>query len=226
VADRAAARGVVATAVAQCPDAADVVVEEGPVGDVPYEPSEDEVARMRPAVEKRHREFYAGRYLATVACARLGRPRPSLPHGNAGEPLWPAGVTGSITHCDTWVAVALATTTGVTALGVDVEPARPLPDGIAAVVGGPDELRSLAALPPSLCPDRLLFCVKEAVFKAWYPMTGRWLDFGDVDVRLARDGSGDGTWVARGGRDAVRFDWTGGWSAGAGLLATAVVVNA
>jgi len=30
----------------------------------------------------------------------------------------------------------------------------------------------------------LLFSGKEAVFKAWFPMTGRWLDFKDAEVTV------------------------------------------
>lgn len=31
--------------------------------------------------------------------------------------------------------------------------------------------------------------MKEAVYKVWSPLTGRWLDYGDADVRLSPDGT-------------------------------------
>ena len=37
--------------------------------------------------------------------------------------------------------------------------------------------------------DRLLFCAKEATYKAWYPLTGRWLGFEDADIDLRPDGT-------------------------------------
>jgi len=216
----AAGAGVVAGAVARCAAGALVTVEEGPIGDPPYAPSPAEFERMRTAVPKRRREFYTGRHLATVACARLGLARPELSPDERGTPRWPPGMVGSITHCDSWAAAAVAALPTVAALGVDVEPAEPLPAGLDTVVGGPREREWLADLPAALCPDRLLFCAKEAVFKAWYPLTLQWLDFEDVEVRLGYDG----TWVARGGRGETHLDWVGAWSAVGGLVAAALVV--
>jgi 4'-phosphopantetheinyl transferase EntD len=33
--------------------------------------------------------------------------------------------------------------------------------------------------------DRLLFCAKEAVYKAWYPLTRQWLSFDDRRAPIA-----------------------------------------
>ena len=52
----------------------------------------------------------------------------------------------------------------------------------------PDEQRWLTAGTPALASDRLLFSIKESVYKAWFPLTRRWLDFSDV--RLALDLAG------------------------------------
>ena len=30
--------------------------------------------------------------------------------------------------------------------------------------------------------DRILFCAKEATYKAWYPLTRRWLGFEDAHI--------------------------------------------
>jgi 4'-phosphopantetheinyl transferase EntD len=35
-----------------------------------------------------------------------------------------------------------------------------------------------------VCWDRLLFSIKEAVYKAWYPRGRRWLDFHQVSVAV------------------------------------------
>ncbi|MDN6354347.1 MAG: 4'-phosphopantetheinyl transferase superfamily protein, partial [Corynebacterium sp.] len=50
----------------------------------------------------------------------------------------------------------------------------------------------------------VLFSAKESVYKAWYPLAGRFLDFDEVDMHLEitelGDGPGDeisGTWHAR-----------------------------
>jgi 4'-phosphopantetheinyl transferase EntD len=35
--------------------------------------------------------------------------------------------------------------------------------------------------------DRLLFSAKESVFKAWFPLTGRWLDFSECIIAVDPD---------------------------------------
>ncbi len=52
------------------------------------------------AVAKRRREFATGRECAHRALEQLGLMAEAVPSGERGEPLWPAGVVVSITHCD------------------------------------------------------------------------------------------------------------------------------
>ena len=42
---------------------------------------------------------------------------------------------------------------------------------------------------PDLHWDRILFCAKEVVLKAWFPLTRRWLDFADVSTTVRLDGT-------------------------------------
>jgi 4'-phosphopantetheinyl transferase EntD len=37
---------------------------------------------------------------------------------------------------------------------------------------------------PGVCWDRLLFSIKEAAYKAWFPLTARGLRFEDVSVKI------------------------------------------
>src|SRR4051812_9450636 len=95
--------------------------------DIDLFPSEREA--LGSAVEKRRREFTTGRACARQALSRLGTPVVALPSGPHGEPLWPAGTVGSITHCRGYRACAVARSEAVTALGIDAEPNEPLPPG-------------------------------------------------------------------------------------------------
>jgi len=38
--------------------------------------------------------------------------------------------------------------------------------------------------------DRILFCAKEATYKAWFPLTKRWLGFEDAHITFDVDESG------------------------------------
>ena len=145
-------------------------------------------------MEKRRREFVTGRARAREALAGLGLPPSPIGSGAKGEPLWPAGVTGSITHCERYRASAVARSSSVLMLGIDAERNAPLREGIWEQVahGRERELRDGSSDGgPHL--DAVLFSAKEAIFKAWYPLTRRWLGFGDAE--LAIDGSG--TFTAR-----------------------------
>ncbi|MCX5385370.1 4'-phosphopantetheinyl transferase superfamily protein [Streptomyces sp. NBC_00083] len=120
----------------------------------------------------RRREFTTVRHCARVALGALGvAPAPLLPDAE-GAPRWPAGTVGSMTHCRGYRAAVAARRTDVRALGIDAEPHRPLRAGVLASVALPEERERQAALlllAPSVHWDRLLFCAKEAAFKAWFP---------------------------------------------------------
>ena len=91
---------------------------------------------MRTADPRRRAEFTAGRACARTALARLGLPAAPVLAGRAGEPRWPAGVTGSITHCAGYRACAVARTADLAALGIDAEPNAGLPAGLIESVAG------------------------------------------------------------------------------------------
>lgn len=155
-------------------------------GDLPdsvLHPSEAEV--IAGAVERRRREFATVRGCARWALAALGHPPVPLLPGPAGAPRWPAGTTGSMTHCDGYRAAAVARARETASIGIDAEPAHPLPPDVVDMVVLPAEQAALAALrhvDPATPWDRLLFSCKEAVYKAWYPLTRSWLGFDQVAV--------------------------------------------
>ena len=82
----------------------------------------EETAPTGRMIEKRHREFAAGRRAARAAMTGLGLPAVAIPMGPDRAPVWPEGVTGSISHTDTHCLAAVARTGEVRALGLDLEP--------------------------------------------------------------------------------------------------------
>jgi 4'-phosphopantetheinyl transferase EntD len=178
-----------------------------------------EEALVRTAGPRRRAEFAAGRACARAALASLGLPGAPVMAGRAGEPRWPAGVTGSITHCAGYRACAAARTADVAALGIDAEPDAGLPAGLIESVAGHAErawIARQAAAGPAVCWDRLLFSAKEAVGKLWYPLTGEWPGFGQVAVFPDPAGTFDarvagsrltGRWLARGGLIVTAVPW-------------------
>ncbi|MGX1852344.1 4'-phosphopantetheinyl transferase family protein [Streptomyces sp. NPDC055299] len=192
----------------------------------------EEEPHVSRAVDKRVREFSAGRWCARRAMAGLGVPPVPVLPGPRGEPGWPAGLVGALTHCEGYAAAVVARSTEVLALGIDAEPAQPLPDGVLQAVALPGERAGLPHHPdgaPPLPWDRMLFSAKESVYKAWYPMTGRPLGFEDAFLSFDPD---DGTFTARLlvpgwplGEDLLT-GFRGRWAVRAGLVLTAVAVLA
>src|SRR5262249_26788805 len=147
---------------------------------------------------KRRREFVSVRHCARQAMGKLGvEPAPIL-KGERGVPLFPRGVVGSLTHCDGYRGAVLGYSMAVRSVGIDAEPHGPLPDGVLDAVSLPDERDWLAtvlserpaAAGDEIHWDRLLFCAKEATYKAWFPLTYRWLGFEDAHITFTLDGTG------------------------------------
>ena len=159
----------------------------------------DELAFVDPALEStpenlaRRRASGAARVLAAELLRQLGlRDAPTVARGPGGAPIWPAGFIGSIAHDHTLAVVALAPRGGaVAALGIDIEPAEPLPGDLADLVLTKSERRAFAGDPLA---GRAAFAAKEAVYKAINPLEGLPLEYDDIvcdrDLREAalRDG--------------------------------------
>jgi 4'-phosphopantetheinyl transferase EntD len=192
----------------------------------------EEEAVVQNAVEKRRREFVTARTCARQALAELGLPPQAIPCGAKGEPVWPDGAVGSITHCDGYRAAAVARTADLLTLGVDTEPNLPLPEGLLGDVSLPDErewLRRLSAEAPLVNWDRLLFCLKESIYKAWFPLAERWLGFEDARVTIdVTRGTFAANLLVRGpalGAGELR-SFRGRWLAADGLLLAAIALPA
>lgn len=148
---------------------------------------------IRDATPFRIMEFSAGRTAARRALDALGVTAHEVPQGNAGEPIWPAGICGSISHTDSFAVALVARTTAYDAVGVDIDDDRPIGDRAARDLTWARELRLMQSL--GFSEDRgsaqnFVFSAKEAVFKCQYPLTGRrTLDFHQVRlVALAAGG--------------------------------------
>jgi 4'-phosphopantetheinyl transferase EntD len=128
-------------------------------------------------------EFALGRTAAHFALGQIGfgNPAPVL-RGQKGEPIWPDGIVGSITHCHPWsVAVAVQCSNGF-AIGVDLETKERMHGtDISDLVCREVELDWVRG---GDFQQRLtmIFSAKEAVYKALYPLCRRYIDFKEVEL--------------------------------------------
>jgi 4'-phosphopantetheinyl transferase EntD len=167
-----------------------VITEAVPLSDCAPAIHPQEAAQVEGAVPRRQREFATGRACARRALARLGIRDFVLRNGPDRAPRWPAGVVGSITHTGDsrrgLCAVAVARTPEVAAVGLDAELGslgEELWDGVLT--------RCERTWLGTLRDDRergqgalLIFSAKECFYKAQYPMSGRFLEFGEVEIAV------------------------------------------
>ncbi|MEN3586629.1 4'-phosphopantetheinyl transferase superfamily protein [Streptomyces sp. ZYX-F-203] len=216
----------------------------------PADPRELALVRGRP--ERVVRQFAAARTCARRCLDALGAPPGPLLRTTDGAPAWPTGFVGSVTHCAGYRGAVAARADAWGALGVDAEPALPLPPGVLGLVASQRERRMVARLTgkhPRLPWDRLLFSAKESVYKAWHPATRRWIGTAAIEVaftagglltaevhpdrtppppvrRRSENGQAAGPGAGAPGHGGVAARYMGRWCVDRGLLLTAVAVPA
>lgn len=188
-----------------------------------------ELAEMPRAVDKRRREYVAGRVAAHRAMEKLGlTPRPVLAT-RARAPSWPRGLTGSLSHNDTTCVAAVARASQVRSLGIDVEDDTPLARDLVATVCTLEERAWLATQPEETRGRlaKLIFSAKEAVYKCQYPVSHRVLDFDAVLVTPDVDtGQFEATFLEATGPFRLYDRLNGRFAVHAGLIHAAVVLLA
>jgi len=184
-----------------------------------------EEAAIARAVPTRRREYITTRHCARIALSRLGMAPAAIGSGRNGEPLWPADVVGSMTHCAGYRAAAVGRSGAVAGIGIDAEPHAPLPDGVLDTIARADELpalRELAARHPRTHWDRLLFSAKESVYKTWFPVAERRLGFDEATLEFVPE---ERVFTARIHQDGAPVRrMSGRWLVESGLIVTAITL--
>jgi enterobactin synthetase component D len=152
------------------------------------------------SVPKRQLAFVAGRLCAEHAL-RLAGGAGAVGRGGAGEPLWPDGFLGSITHTDDLACAVAALGDGArNRRGVGID-SQALADeaSVDAIVSVCCTARERALLNDGRPPrERFLaatvvFALKEAFYKAVHPSVGRFVEFDELEVSaIGIDAAGEG----------------------------------
>jgi 4'-phosphopantetheinyl transferase EntD len=159
----------------------------------------EELGAFATSIDKVKRASGAARIVARQLMARLGQAQQAVPKAASGAPIWPAGLVGSLAHSSQVAVAAMARRADFSSVGIDVEPAEPLDADLLNLVATAAERKAIADDPYR---GRLLFTIKEAVYKSVYPLDGAFLEHHDVEVHLAA-----GTAALRSGR-AIPFRYS------------------
>ena len=150
-------------------------------GQSSIDPEEERFLSPR-ACAKKKTEFVLGRAAVGYALRELGEYGHVL-RGDAGEPIWPEGMSGSITHCWPWAAALVVRSWMPLAVGIDLESlekvARSDISSVICTAGELDWARHGVSFNERLA---MIFSAKEAVYKAFYPCCQQYIDFQDVEL--------------------------------------------
>ena len=108
-------------------------------------PLPEEEPLIAKSVAKRRNEFITVRYCARLALEELGVPPVPILKGDKGEPCWPDGVVGSLTHCEGFRGAAVGRHDAVRSVGIDAEPHGVLPNGVLDAISLPAERAEIGA---------------------------------------------------------------------------------
>jgi 4'-phosphopantetheinyl transferase EntD len=139
------------------------------------------------ATPQRLAEFRSGRQAARRAMAALGVAASAIPMAADRAPIWPAGLVGSISHCDALCLALVACAEHVRGIGLDVERLRGLPAEVWDTVLRPEELQALPLEHRGKAALRY-FVAKEAVYKAQYPISECLFDFQTIGIEFEPGG--------------------------------------
>ncbi|PYG28866.1 4'-phosphopantetheinyl transferase family protein [Pelagimonas varians] len=147
----------------------------------------DRPSRIAGAIAKRQAEFLAGRMMANCAQKALGRAPCPIEIGENRAPVWPAGLTGSISHARGFCA-SIAVPAALGDPGIDIEviaKGRTLDAILRSALSEAEReiLNSASDRKPAGGLATLCFAAKETLFKALFPTVGRTFGFAAAELR-------------------------------------------
>lgn len=154
-----------------------------PIGRCPPSALPAERRSLGRAALVRRREFAAGRHCARAALSRLGMAPGAIAItvGAGRAPAWPGGVVGSISHAGGWAGAVVARRQDYGALGFDMERCGAVLPALYGLILTAREASRLAREDEGT----LIFCAKEATYKALHPLVGCPLRFDEVEIAWA-----------------------------------------
>ena len=148
---------------------------------------EEELHSIHNAVQQRIQEFTAGRICARKALLKLNHSPCSIPVGPTREPRWPHSIAGSITHDGDKCVACVANREVTPSLGIDLTAVEPLDRDLIRLICTEEDIKNIEIFGESnfeVDPYKLIFTIKESVYKCLFPKVQRIFDFQDVSVSI------------------------------------------
>ena len=177
------------------------------------------------SVDKRRREFAAGRAMARQAMVDLGFPAQPVVIGEKRAPVWPHGLTGSITHTQSCAMAGVARASEFGGIGLDVEEDTPLKPELWDAICSADEQSWMRGQADPGQMGKLIFSAKEAAYKCQYSISQRYYGFDGMELEIDMPSA---RFLARFTDDQLPFHSgdaiAGRFAIGAGVIVTAATL--
>jgi 4'-phosphopantetheinyl transferase EntD len=147
----------------------------------------EEAAYIRNSIPERQVEFAAGRTCARRLLSQFGITPRAIPTGRWREPIWPALMSASLTHQDNHCIAVGGWQKDLSLIGIDLATVQPLDAASAELVCTSKEMAAMKCQKVRRSPidrSKLIFSIKEAVYKCLFPLTKKVFDFVDVAVHF------------------------------------------
>ena len=154
-----------------------------------------ETSRLTPS-ERRIAQRFGPLRLATFAAGRraarkaLRQPGTTIERGEHGQPIWPAGAAGSITHTNE-IALAVCWPSGSTShsarsVGVDLENIAAVSPESRQQICSQTELSAVASdlKLDTVVALALIFSAKEAAYKAVFPLFEEFVGYRQARIKV------------------------------------------
>ena len=125
----------------------------------------------------REQEYSLGRYCAKQAINAIGIDCNEIQSSSYGFPIWPKGIVGSISHSKGTCLSAVAKSENFQTIGIDVEQFNRMKERSLERITHPKEIAEIGS---DLKKATLLFSIKEAFYKAQFPIYKTHLNFKDL----------------------------------------------
>ncbi|MBW1902619.1 MAG: 4'-phosphopantetheinyl transferase superfamily protein [Deltaproteobacteria bacterium] len=163
-----------------------IIVEESKIEDAQGLLFPDEEVLIARAVEKRRKEFTAGRTCLRNVLAKLGVSNGPILQNKMRSPQIPQGYTATITHSGELCAAAAVKKGEIEAIGIDVEEHSALEPNIEKMILVPNEQMMINDLPNrgSVHWEKVIFSAKESFYKAYFQITEQYLDYLEAEFLI------------------------------------------
>ncbi len=155
-------------------------------GDHSYQLHPEELKILTPkALESRKIQFFLGRAAVhNTLVSVLGPNDIPVLKGKRGEPIWPPGIVGAITHTGDTAMAAAGHKKHIDGIGIDLEQLKKkVSFNISKKVCTPAELEWVSELrEESDSRLKMIFSAKESIYKALYPLEKIELGFMDAEL--------------------------------------------